>query len=92
MTINVIHDIGPNLKNLGEKLVSLFSDLQAKLAELQAASATEHEQVMAALQALQDQLTASLTNSLTEAELNEINASFAAVKDTIGGIYTPPTP
>lgn len=90
MTLNVIFDLGPSLQKLGEKLVSLATDLKAKLDELQAAAATEHEQVMAAIQALQDQLTASLANSLTDAELAEINASFAAVKDSIGGVYNPP--
>lgn len=90
ITINVIHDIGPNLVTLGGKLVSLFDDIQAKLTDLKQSAADEHTQVMAAIQALQDQLVTAMAGSLTPDQITTINAGFDDLKAAIGGVYEPP--
>lgn len=86
MTLTVLIDLGPNILAFGDKLMSLFDDLSAKLDDLKSAAASEHEQVMAAFDALQ----ASVTAGLTPAQQVEINTKFDEAKFAISGVFEPP--
>ena len=88
LNVNVAVDIGPNLIRLGGKIVALFDDLKAQLDDLKAQAASEHEQVLAAVAALETKI----GESLDPDQKAGIAAAFADVKAAIGGIYEPPAP
>ena len=87
MTLNVIFDIGPFVRTFLEGfLVALFDDIKAQINDLKAAAASEHEQVMAALAALE----AKIGESLTPDQVSEIAGLFAETRQAIIGVYEPP--
>lgn len=89
MTLNLVHDISSALRTFLEKtIVSLFDDLKGEIQALKDAAATEHDQVLAALAALE----AKIGESLTLDQKLEIGTLFAEAKGAIGGIYEPPAP
>ena len=89
ININVSLDIGPTLITFGSKIMSVFDDITAKIDDLKRQAADEHTQVMAAIQALQDQLNTALSNSLTPDQLATVNTGFDDLKAAIGGVYEP---
>ena len=89
MTINVVFDIGPVLSTLGGKLImtiqEFVDDVKAQLADLKAAAATEHDQVIAAL----DAPNVAVAGTVPDTAKAEVDALFAETKTAIGGVYEP---
>jgi hypothetical protein len=85
LTVNHVVSLSPSLEIL---LMGLFDDIKGQIEELKAAAATEHDQVLAALAALE----AKIGESLTLDEKLQLGTLFAEAKSAIGGIYEPPTP
>lgn len=89
--MTITFEIGTNLFTLGTRLMALYDELNEKLDELTATASEEHTQVMAAIQELQDQLTAALSASLTADQLVSFREKFDATKAAVSGVYNPPT-
>ena len=62
-----------------------IDDIKAQLVELQTDAASEHEQVMAAIAALQ----AAVASTVPDSAKAEVDALFAATKTSISGVYEP---
>ena len=66
--------------------MSLKDEIVAEIQAMKNDAATEHEQVTAAIGALE----AKIVNSVTEDEKAEIMGLFAEARSAIRGVYEPP--
>jgi hypothetical protein len=82
MTLYVIHDIGPNLINLGAKLMGVAEDLKTALNDLKETVIVEAEQVNAKL----DLLATKIGETVDSAAKAELLAMVANIKADVAGI------
>ncbi len=84
--------IAPFLTSLENKFMATIAEFKAavlqKIADNQAASASEHTQVLAAFQALKDQI----GGIVSDADVAEVNAAFDAAATGVANIFEPDAP
>lgn len=89
--IRLIHSFNPN-PDLEKNIMATIADFKAsvlqKIADNQAASANEHTQVLAAIQALKDQV----GSIVSDADVAEVNAAFDAATTGVANIFEPDAP
>jgi hypothetical protein len=87
--LNVVFDIGPSLSSLGGTFMGtvqdFIDDVKAQLADLKATAASEHDQVMAAIAALQEAV-GDVIPPTAQAEVDQL---FTETKAAITGVYEP---
>jgi hypothetical protein len=96
--IRIVHSLDPNpevtnrLTSLEKLFMATIAEFKAsvlqKIADNQAASASEHTQVLAAIQALKDQV----GGIVSEADVAEVNAAFDAATAGVANIFEPDAP
>lgn len=72
--------------------MSLFDDLNAKIDAAQQQSADEHTQVLAAIQALKDNIATDPNLNLTDAQKTQVLAKLDDLTGSIGHVYDPDAP
>jgi hypothetical protein len=98
LNVNVYHylDLSASVRSF---VMGLFDDLSAQIAALKQATSDEHTEVLDAIAAAQNGVTADPSLSLTPDQRTQINAMFDDLKMTIQNVHdastttgtTPPT-
>lgn len=89
--IRLVHSFDPH-HDLEKTLMATIAEFKAtvlqKIADMQTASASEHTQVLAAIQALKDQV----VNTVPDADVAEVTSAFDAATTGITNIFEPDAP